>query len=56
MLQNWETLYNDKVSATFDDEDFGGDCADNKKSYNLAQFYPQGNFLTVPQMRGFLAI
>lgn len=32
MSQNWETLYNGKVSAAFGDGDFNGDCADNKKS------------------------
>lgn len=30
--QNWETLYNDRVSVAFSDDDVDGDCADNKKS------------------------
>lgn len=48
------------VSVAFSDEDVDGDCADNKKIlkyiYNLACFYPQGNFLAVPVARGVLQI
>lgn len=60
MSQNWETLYNDGVSVAFSDKDVDGDCTDNKKIlkdiYNLAWFYPKGNFLAVPVVMRVLPI